>query len=481
MSNPLQNSVKSFIQKNNVTILFVVLCVGCFFASGTTLTFLLPELFTRIGRNTFMVLSLLIPVVAGLGLNFGIVIGAMAAQISIFMAVLFGVSGFEGILFCVAISSVLAIFFGFLIGKLFNSMKGTEMIGGLVAGYFSDGLYQLLFLFILGGVIPIANTELMISTGVGVKNAINLRDNLKYAIDDMPMLNILYFALILMVIIVAVTLIYRVVKKNPLNPKPLLKKCIPLIVIFALSFIPMVNDFLAQPRLVLLQAIELGGLLSVLFGIYKIVFTFIVSKKNGQKFCPCGIKKYLIAMIIAVIAYALTYVGPVYAAVQMVQLPVLTYLLIAGLCLFIPWFMNTRLGQNMRTVGQNRDVATSAGLNVNKIRIVAMIMSTVLASWAQLISIQNIGTMSTYGSHNQVGLYAIAALLVGGASVQKANAKQAVLGIILFHTLFILSPVAGTQLMGNSQIGEYFRVFVAYGVIAVSLAMHAWSRRKPTK
>ncbi len=479
MSNPLTKSMQTFFAKNNVTVLFVVLCIGCYFAANTTLTFLLPELFTRIGRNTFMVLSLLIPVVAGLGLNFGIVLGAMAAQISIFMAVLFGFSSFEGILFCVAISSVLAIIFGFLIGKLFNSMKGTEMIGGLVAGYFSDGLYQLLFLFILGGVIPIANTELMISTGIGVKNAINLRDNLKYAIDDMPMLNILYFAVIVMVLIVVITLAYRMIKKTDLKAKQILKKCIPLTAAFALSFVPIVNDFLSQPRLVLLQAIELGGLCVVLYCIVRSGIDLLKSRKTGEKFSINS--KYIVAVAISVVAYALTYVGPVYAAVQLVHIPVLTFLLIAGLCLFIPWFMNTRLGQNMRTVGQNRDVATSAGLNVNKIRIIAMIMSTVLASWAQLISIQNIGTMSTYGSHNQVGLYSIAALLVGGASVQKANAKQAILGIILFHTLFILSPVAGTQLMGNAQIGEYFRVFVAYGVIAVSLALHAWRRKSGKK
>ena len=119
-------------------------------------------------------------------------------------------------------------------------------------------------------------------------------------------------------------------------------------------------------------------------------------------------------------------------------------------------------------------VANAAGLNVDRIRIIAMILSTVLACWGQLIYLQNIGTFSTYGAHTQVGQFAIAALLVGGASVQRANNKQAVLGVILFHTLFIVAPQAGKELFNNAQLGEYFRVFVAYGVIAVSLAMHAW-------
>ena len=128
----------------------------------------------------------------------------------------------------------------------------------------------------------------------------------------------------------------------------------------------------------------------------------------------------------------------------------------------------------MRTVGQSRTIANAAGLNVDRTRVTAMVLSTVLASWGQLIYLQNIDTFSTYGAHTQVGQFAIAALLVGGASVQQANNKQAIIGVILFHTLFIVAPSAGQQLFNNAQLGEYFRVFVAYGVIAMSLAMHAW-------
>jgi len=40
--------------------------------------------------------------------------------------------------------------------------------------------------------------------------------------------------------------------------------------------------------------------------------------------------------------------------------------------------------------------------------------------------------------------------------------------------MFIVSPLAGKNLMGNAMIGEYFRVFVTYGVIGMALALHAW-------
>ena len=44
--------------------------------------------------------------------------------------------------------------------------------------------------------------------------------------------------------------------------------------------------------------------------------------------------------------------------------------------------------------------------------------------------------------------------------------------------MFILAPRAGKELIGSAQIGEYFRVFVSYGIIALVLIMHQWRREK---
>lgn len=57
---------------------------------------------------------------------------------------------------------------------------------------------------------------------------------------------------------------------------------------------------------------------------------------------------------------------------------------------------------------------------------------------------------------------------------QSVEYFQAFLGVLLFHTLFIVSPKVGINLFGDAQLGEYFRTFVAYGVIGVSLGLHAW-------
>ena len=476
----MNKKVSDFLLQNMVVILFLILCVLATYFSKQPLTFVASELFTRIARNSFIVLSLIIPVIAGMGLNFGIVIGAMAAQLAIFLTTYWGFTGISGFLFTVALATPFAVFFGFLVGKLFNYMKGNEMIGGLVLGYFADGIYQLVFLFIFGGVIKMNNSTLMIPTGIGVKNTIDLKDTVKYALDTVPMLTIVELGFYLVMIWMAGSAIFKLVKKQEMDWKSTVMKVAAAVAVYALTYIKPVEQFLAADRLLLLSAVELGCLVTVLWQAYGFVKWKLQTKRGddmgANSFKPL---KAGVNVVLAAVVYALTYVPKLYNVLIVVRLPVMTYLCIGALCCFNNILMRTRLGQNMRTVGQSRTVANAAGINVDKTRIIAMIFSTVLASWGQLIFLQNVGTISTYGAHTQVGQFAIAALLVGGASVQKATNKQAILGIVLFHTLFIVSPLAGKELFGDPVIGEYFRVFVSYGVIALALAMHAW--KKPEK
>ncbi len=467
-----REKILSALNNNKVVALFVVLCIAAIWASGKPMTYVAGELFTRIGRNGFTVLALLIPVLAGMGLNFGIVIGAIAAQIALFFAVYWGLTGIEGFLICILMATPLAVLFGLLVGKLFNRMKGAEMIAGMVLGYFADGLYQLLFLFIIGGVIPMnPKSPLLITGGVGVKNTVDLANNLKYALDTVSMLTLLEVLFYVIVLLTAAKLVICLVKKSYTTLKRDLAIFIVAAVAYALTYIPAIEAFLATDRLGLLDGVTALAVVVIAWQIYKIVRNKLVDRE-----ARFALGKPLGIIGATVVLYALTYIPAVEEVLLYINIPVTTYAAIFGLCMFNNWLLKTRLGQNMRTVGQSRTVANAAGIDVDRTRVIAMVISTVLACWGQLIYLQNIGTFSTYGAHTQVGQFAIAALLVGGASVQQANNKQAIIGVILFHTLFIVAPSAGQELFNNAQLGEYFRVFVAYGVIAMSLAMHAWKK-----
>ena len=339
-----------------VPALFALLCLFGVWVAHLTPQFLARELLARVGRNAVLVLSLLIPILAGLGLNFGIVIGAMAGQAAAIIVVAWGVPGIAGFALAFALSTPIAIALGWATGQLFNRARGREMVAGLIAGFFANGLYQLVFLFAVGSLIPFHIEEMLLPQGYGLRNTVDLT-RIQYALDDLI------------------------------------------------------------PVKIMLEN-------------------------------------------------------------QQVRIPVFTFLLIALFCLFNVAFQRTKLGQQLRAMGQDPHVAATAGIDVEKNRVLATLLSTIFAAWGQLFFLQNIGTLNTYNSHEQVGMFAIAALLVSGATVSRATVTQALIGTLLFHTLFVVSPLAGKALLGDAQIGEYFRVFVAYAVITVALVLHAWQGRR---
>ena len=473
------NAVKRFLFDNKVILLFVLLSIACIMISGANLSYIAGEVFSRFGRNTCLVLALIIPCMAGLGMNFGIVVGAIAAQISIFWIVHWGFTGISGFMLCVAMSTPLAIFFGWLLGKLFNKTKGAEMIAGLVLGFFAAGLYRLFVLYIMGGVIPFDDPNLL-ERGFGLRNAFDLTGNLKYAVDDISFLTT---AGVLAVIYILATLVLSLHDKkvgNAVNTKAFATKLAAGAAVLVFSFvgkmIPPVAEMLGKNRIILADAVLLGSVGVLIFAAVK----FVKDRPAKGSAAFGKVVKLVAVAAILLISNMIPGVNKVYRSVR---IPSMTYALIAFFAFFNNWLVNTRLGQNMRTVGLNRSVATSAGLDVDKTRIIATCISTVLAAWGQLIFLQNLGTFNTVQQQDNVGLYAVAAILVGGANVQKATNKQAIIGVILFHTLFVVAPLAATQLVGDSAISEYIRMFFSYGVIAVSLAMHAWKsggKRNPS-
>src|SRR2546426_6351665 len=167
-----------------VPLLFVALCVFGIIVAKITPAYLLSEMLVRLSRNSLLVLSLLIPILAGLGLNFGIVIGAMAGQIAAILVVKWGIPGIGGFALAWVLATPIAILLGIATGSLFNKAKGREMVTGLIAGFFANGLYQLLFLFAVGSIIPFHSASMVLPQGYGLRNTVDL-STIQYAIDDL--------------------------------------------------------------------------------------------------------------------------------------------------------------------------------------------------------------------------------------------------------------------------------------------------------
>lgn len=403
-------AIKANLQEYIVTYVFLALSVLFVIYSGRPLNDIFSQIMGRLSRNLFIVLALIIPIIAGMGINFAITIGAMAAQVGLMLAINFELRGMTGLLAAAGITLPLAAFFGFLIGSLLNKMKGQETIGSLILGYFANGAYQLLFLFIFGKIIPLSDKVTIIGA-TGVANTLNLMGE-----PDMYM------------------------------------------VLDRVWSVPFTTALYGVSILLVLGSIAL----------------YLLKKMS--------LKKAVALSALAVITSLCVMLIPSVAQiVKGTRVPMATFVLVGLLCVFNVVIMRTRLGQKFRAVGQSRSVANASGINVNRTRLIAIMISTVLAGWGQIIFIQNLGTLQTYSAHEMVGLYAGAAILVGGASLNRATNTQAVVGCLLFHILFTVSQDAGKNLFGNANIGEFFRVFIAYGVIAVALVMHTWRSNQASK
>ena len=347
-----ENKFLTFLGNNSVPIMFILICAVCIPISGFSMSYLLNEIVTRMGRNIFLIMALLIPVMAGMGLNFGMTLGAMAAEIALIFVADWQIWGIPGIILAMIVSIPFSIALGTLCGEILNRAKGREMITSYIISFFINGVYQLIVLYMMGAIIPIKHTTIKLPRGYGIRNTVSLL-NMRHSLDDVIALNI-------------------------------------------------------------------GG----------------------------------------------------------VKIPVMTFIVIGLLCLFIIWFRKTKLGQDMRAVGQDMEVARDAGINVERTRVISIVISTVLAGFGMVIYLQNMGNIATYSAHSQIGMFCIAALLVGGASVDRASIGNVFLGVILFHTMFIVAPKAGSVITGDTMIGEYFRVFVSYAVITVALVMYETKKRK---
>ena len=178
------SKIKGWISANIVVLFFSILCLFAYVIADQNPYVVVSDLVDRVVRNSILVLALIIPILTGMGLNFGIVVGAMSAQAAIIFITHWRMTGAVGIVTALVISTVISVICGFLLGRLFNKTRGQEMITGMIAGYFGQGIYLLIFLVMIGTIIPFWDPDLSISTGIGVKDTLNMVDGMSGAMDD---------------------------------------------------------------------------------------------------------------------------------------------------------------------------------------------------------------------------------------------------------------------------------------------------------
>ncbi len=333
-----------------VPLIFVILCCVAFYYADMSFPFVLNQVITRFIRDGVMVLALIIPIRAGMGVNFSIVVGALCAQVGLILALDLGLGSISGLVFMAFTGVTLSVIVGVIIGLCLNRVKNREMITTIIIGFLATSIYQLVFMVGYGTVISPSNPEIMLSRGIGIRNMVDLE-------------------------------LFR-------------------------------------------------NLLDTLW---------------------------------------LLQVGKI-------EIPVFMILLVAAFAVGVHYITMTRLGKQFTVVGQDHEKAMTLGINVGRVRIKAIVISTLIACMGHLFYILNIGMLNVYTAQMNTDIFSCAALFAGGATLVNARVGHAFLGILLFHSLFILSPQAGQNVFGNPALGEYFRSFVAYGTIGLALILNAKHR-----
>lgn len=160
-----------------------------------------------------------------------------------------------------------------------------------------------------------------------------------------------------------------------------------------------------------------------------------------------------------------------------------TFMFPTGMILFfaliaiVMWaFLHTKKGTAMTAVGSNPVFARASGINIDKTRTLSVIMSTWLGAIGILVFQQSFGFIQLYMGPFYLALPAVSAILIGGASVNKATVLNVVVGTLLFQGILTMTPSVMNSMI-HTDMSEVIRIIVSNGMILYALTRKSEATR----
>lgn len=329
-----------------IGLFFIMLCLLAMIL-GLSLPSQLSNTLVRLGMNGVLVLAMLPGIQCGISLNLGLPIGIIGGLIGGLLCIEFGMSGFTGLFFAIAVGLVIAAVTGWLYGLLLNRLKGSEMSVTTYVGFSVVSLMCIAWL-----VLPFKSPIMKWPLGNGLRTTIGLQTSYRHVL----------------------------------------------------------NDFLS-------------------FEIFGITI-------------PTGL------------------------------------LLFFALCCLLVWlFMRSKTGIAMSAAGANPRFAAATGINVDRMRIIGTMLSTMLAAVGIIVYGQSYGFMQLYQAPRQMGFLAASAILIGGATTSRAKISHVVIGTFLFQGVLTLGMPVANALVPQSTISETLRILISNGIILYALTKSGGANR----
>ncbi|MBQ8089855.1 MAG: ABC transporter permease [Pyramidobacter sp.] len=153
---------------------------------------------------------------------------------------------------------------------------------------------------------------------------------------------------------------------------------------------------------------------------------------------------------------------------EFLAVPTGMFIVFLLLCGAMSLFMRTRTGTAMTIVGSNPEYARASGVNIDKMRTLSVILSTWLGAIGIIMYEQSFGFIQLYMGPFYMAFPAVAAILIGGASVKKAGIVNVIVGTILFQGILTMTPSVINSMI-QTDMSEVIRIIVSNGMILYAL------------
>ena len=156
-------------------------------------------------------------------------------------------------------------------------------------------------------------------------------------------------------------------------------------------------------------------------------------------------------------------IGPVFIPTGII----LAVLLVSG---FVFLYFRSKTGIAITAAGSNPTFARASGIDVDKMRVKGIALSTVLGAIGIIIYNQGFGYLQAYTAPLAMGFICVASILIGGATTTKATIMNVLIGTFLYQGLIIFTPPVSNHLLAGTDISDTIRQIIQNGVILYALA-----------
>jgi simple sugar transport system permease protein len=153
---------------------------------------------------------------------------------------------------------------------------------------------------------------------------------------------------------------------------------------------------------------------------------------------------------------------------QFFEFPTGAILFFVFMAILMWLFMRSRAGTALTAVGSNSEFARAGGVSASRMRMISVIVSTVYGAIGILVYQQSFGFIQLYQGPLYMAFPAVAALLLGGASVNKASILNVIVGTFLFQSILAMTPSVINSVL-HTDMSEVIRILISNGMIIYAL------------